>query len=131
MRRQILAAAEVTTSECSLVEASELASVTSIQISWRTTGYQTLRAHDFAGMAGLESLTISGEWLPHYYGVRSLPLGIFDDLVNLNRLSLYDNEIESLPAGIFDRLTKLVRAGSQTQPVDLARAGTVQRVESA
>ncbi|KOC53091.1 hypothetical protein ADU90_00225 [Clostridium botulinum] len=39
--------------------------------------------------------------------IKDLPEGVFDRLVNLERLDLSGNRLSSLPTGIFDKLTKL------------------------
>jgi hypothetical protein len=37
----------------------------------------------------------------------SLPVGVFDKLINLNSLSLDSNQLTTMPAGVFDLLTSL------------------------
>ena len=42
-------------------------------------------------------------------GLKSLPNGLFDSLVNLSVLRLSDNQLQGLPLGIFDKLTRLTQ----------------------
>ncbi len=53
----------------------------------------------------------------------TLPLGIFDNLVNLQRLDLDDNEFTTLPLGIFDNLVNLQSLSLSGNPIATWRDG--------
>ena len=61
-------------------------------------------AGDLDGLTGMTSLTVEGV---QGQSARSLPAGIFDDLVSLEELSLVRSGLSSLPADVFDKLVYL------------------------
>ena len=122
----ILATTEVSASDCALVLASELALITSLQISGESL--ISLQDGDLAGLTGLTTLEIvdapAFDTLPAgifdelsglttlriidtLFGGHFLPTGIFDQLTSLETLELEENRLSNLPTGIFDRLTSL------------------------
>ena len=84
---------------CDQVTTNHLASITGeLGLAYLTS----LQANDFAGLSCLETLSTRSTQLTN------LPAGIFDDLANLQTLSLSDNrQLTNLPAGIFDELPNL------------------------
>ena len=108
--------ARVTATDCALVSASQLAAITSLDLSGK---YMiSLQAHDFAGLTGLTELDLSLNRLG------TLPAGVFADLVNLTHLDLDLAGLSSLPAGVFDTLTNLTHLdlclnGLKTLPTGL------------
>nr|AIO08237.1 variable lymphocyte receptor C [Petromyzon marinus] len=70
---------------------------------------------DFNQLASIDAKAFQG--LPHLTflsitnnpQLQSLPVGVFDQLKNLNELYLNDNQLKSLPPRVFDSLTKLTR----------------------
>ena len=123
VRTAILAAREVTASDCTLVSASELAEITALSLVGKSI--KSLQAGDFDGLTGLEKLEMDDNLLAGIpegvfdqltnlkkldlcgNSLRGLPLGVFDKLTRLETLNLYDNLLLSLPLGVFDQLTRL------------------------
>nr|AGJ51096.1 variable lymphocyte receptor C [Petromyzon marinus] len=67
--------------------------------------YNKLASIDAKAFQGLPHITfLSITYNPQ---LQSLPVGVFDQLKNLNELRLASNQLKSLPPGVFDRLTKL------------------------
>nr|AIO08230.1 variable lymphocyte receptor C [Petromyzon marinus] len=68
---------------------------------------------DFNQLASIDAKAFQG--LPHLTflsitnnpQLQSLPVGVFDQLKNLNELRLSSNKLKSLPPAVFDKLTKL------------------------
>nr|ABB21160.1 variable lymphocyte receptor A [Eptatretus stoutii] len=61
----------------------------------------SLSAKAFHSLSSLTFLDLS------YNQLQTLPVGVFDHLVNLDKLYLRQNQLRSLPRGVFDSLTKL------------------------
>ena len=105
--------AAIPATDCAMVTASELTSVTRLDFDGnnpfnRVTSLQT---GDLDGLSGLLYLNFGdGFWegagVP---GFSSIPMGLFDDLTSLETLDIADNnQVSSLPDGVFDQLTKLI-----------------------
>ena len=95
----ILAATPTTDDVCSVVLKSELAEITSLDLS--SQSISALRTGDFAGLPGLTYLDLSDNDLP------GLAEYVFDDLAALTTLDLSDNVLASLSADVFDDLAAL------------------------
>ncbi len=83
---------------CDQVTANQLATITLLEFEHQSL---TMQSNDFAGLSGLETLSI------RYTQLTSLPAGLFDGLTNLQTLYLGNNRLTSLPANIFDELPNL------------------------
>ena len=105
--------AAIPATDCAMVTASELTSVTRLDFDGnnpfnRVTSLQT---GDLDGLSGLLYLNFGdGFWegagVP---GFSSIPMGLFDDLTSLETLDIADNKnVSSLPDGVFDQLTNLI-----------------------
>ncbi len=99
VRDGLLGVGEVTTTDCALVDADELATVATLDLT--AERIFSLDAGDFAGLSGLTNLVLEVNRL------EALPAGVFDPLTNLTWLDLCINYLRSLPVGVFDQLTKL------------------------
>ena len=91
--------------DCADVTDAHLASVG--ELEFRGGGgvsLVTFAAGDLDGLTGMSSLTVEGT---ESQSARSLPDGIFDDLVSLEELSLVRSGLSSLPADVFDKLASL------------------------
>nr|AIO08255.1 variable lymphocyte receptor C [Petromyzon marinus] len=62
----------------------------------------SIDAKAFHGLRHLTFLSITNN--PQ---LQSLPVGVFDQLKNLNELRLDSNKLQTLPSGVFDQLTEL------------------------
>nr|AIO08102.1 variable lymphocyte receptor C [Petromyzon marinus]AIO08254.1 variable lymphocyte receptor C [Petromyzon marinus] len=60
--------------------------------------------------------------------LQSLPVGVFDQLKNLNELRLSSNQLKSLPSGVFDSLTKLTRLDLNTNQLQSIPAGAFDKL---
>nr|AIO08264.1 variable lymphocyte receptor C [Petromyzon marinus] len=67
--------------------------------------YNKLASIDAKAFQGLPHLTFLS--ITNNPQLQSLPVGVFDQLKNLNELRLANNQLTSLPPGVFDKLTKL------------------------
>ena len=115
--------AQVTASDCTAVSARELAAITALNLAEQSI--RSLRAGDFDGLTGLETLEMDFNSLTgipeavidHLTSLKKLNLcdnrlssmrsGVFAGLTGLTELNLYGNELQSLPAGVFAGLTGL------------------------
>ena len=86
-------------SDCSAVTETELAMITSLDLS--NASITSLNAGDLDGMFSLKTLYLDNNDLS------SLPAGVFDDLVSLGSLHLNGNKLTTIPNGIFSNLTSL------------------------
>ena len=84
---------------CADVTEEMLGVVRSVQLNRQ--GIRRLRSGDFAGLAGLDELELTGNQLPE------LPPGIFTGLSRLRRLFLSQNQLSELPPGLFRGLSDL------------------------
>ena len=105
VRKGIMDQAEATL--CSEPDEADLASITELAIcpsssECGTGGVTNLHERDFAGLAGLERLTV-------YNNARltRLPERVFAGLSRLRNLNLQHNSLTELPAGLFGGLTDL------------------------
>ena len=102
---------------CATISSAQLATITSLGHGRIAETFTALKAGDLAGLTGLTTLTLSGRYIFSEEEndfittgrLGTLPAGVFDDLTNLTRLSLYNTQVAALPPGIFDKLTKLTR----------------------
>nr|AIO08241.1 variable lymphocyte receptor C [Petromyzon marinus] len=67
--------------------------------------YNQLASIDAKAFQGLRHLTFLS--ITNNPQLQSLPVGVFDQLKNLNELRLTTNQLKSLPPRVFDSLTKL------------------------
>nr|AIO08232.1 variable lymphocyte receptor C [Petromyzon marinus] len=77
----------------------------------------------FHGLARLTYLTITSN--PQ---LQSLPVGVFDQLKNLNELRLSSNKLKSLPPRVFDSLTKLTELQLHTNQLQSIPAGAFDKL---
>ena len=85
---------------CGRVTDAHLAAVTG-SLNLMNAGISSLRPDDFAGLANLQGLILSGNRLT------MLPAGIFFGLTNLETLQLDNNQLQSLSEDLFAGLTNL------------------------
>ena len=103
---------------CSQVTATHLAGMTTLSVD----GLTSLAVGDFAGLSGLQDLTIYGS------GIETLPVGLFDGLDSLEGLYIQMG-LTHLPKDIFRGLDKVWRLSSggpihiTGQPRNYLRAG--------
>ncbi len=103
--------------DCRHVTGTHLLAITSLSIGddrLETTG---LRAGDFAGLAGLRTLSLRNS------GLSALPAGVFDGLTALTRLDLAVNSLTTVPAGVFDDLTALTNLNMARNSLTALPAG--------
>ena len=60
--------------------------------------------------------------------IHKLPKGIFDNLINLEKLYLSGNKIKELPEGIFDKLTNLKTLGLSTNLIEKLPKGIFDKL---
>ena len=118
----ILATGAVTTSDCSLVPASELASVRRLDLDNQSIA--SLQAGDFAGLTSLRKLVLEDNELT------KLPADVFDGLTSLTLLDLCANPLESLPPGVFDQLTSLKKLDLYVIPLESLPPGVFDQLSS-
>ena len=111
----ILAAFQVTTTDCAAVDEAELAKITSLNLSNKSIS--ALASGDFAGLTGLTTLSLGRNSL-------TTPDDVFDPLSSLIVVNLQSNQLTALPADVFDGLTSLthLRLGANdltTLPADV------------
>ena len=118
VRKAILQAVPtLTASDCHDVSASDLAGVTSLDVSDESV--ESLRKSDFAGLTGLTSLDLSGNSLDY------LPDDLFDDLAALTSLSLANNDIAEVSKRIFREVTGLEELRLNGNPLGALSGGTL------
>ena len=96
-------AAITPTPVCASVTAAELASITTPGLS--VVNAVELQSGDFAGLSGLESLSVTG--ISSGNQLSALPGDIFVGLSSLTSLSLTNHTLSTLPVGVFTGLTSL------------------------
>ena len=85
---------------CSAVTDADLAAVTGT-LNLEDAGLSSLRAGDFSGLTGLQSLYLG------YNQLTALPADIFSGLANLGGVRLTKNKLQALPSGVFAGLVNL------------------------
>ena len=106
VRNAIVVAAVAATADCSQVTAAHLAGMTTLSVD----GLTSLAVGDFAGLSGLQDLTIHGS------GIETLPVGLFDGLDSLEELYVLTG-LTHLPKDIFRGLGKVWRLRIEGLPV--------------
>ncbi|MCY3887788.1 MAG: putative Ig domain-containing protein, partial [Chloroflexi bacterium] len=109
--------AQLNNRACATITSAQLATITQLGHRRIAESFTALQAGDLAGLTGLTHLTLTGRYIFSDEEndfittgrLATLPAGVFDDLTNLTRLSLYNTQVAVLPPGIFDQLTKLTR----------------------
>ena len=91
---------QLPTSNCREVTSAQLAEITTVDASRRTL--MSLQSGDFAGLSGLQSLSL------HVNSLRTLPADVFDGLSSLRTLNIWQNSLRTLPADVFDGLSSLI-----------------------
>ena len=91
--------ADLSASDCSAVTATQLAGVTTLNLS--NLRLHALQDGDFANFTGLQNLHI------HVNKLTTLPSDVFDGLSSVQRIDLFDNELTTLPEDLFDGLSGL------------------------
>ena len=90
---------------CADITTSDLAGITTLQFAYFTLSggrvRDNLKSGDFAGLTGLEDITLKEHQLT------TLPADIFSGLSALTTLRLDNNQLSTLPSGIFSGLTSL------------------------
>ena len=86
--------------DCAHVTAAHLARIDR-KLGLSDRGITALKAGDFAGLAGVDTLSLGGNALS------ALSPGLFDGLTALEGLGLQENALTTLPAGLFDGLVPL------------------------
>nr|AIO08266.1 variable lymphocyte receptor C [Petromyzon marinus] len=88
--------------------------------------YNQLASIDAKAFQGLRHLTFLS--ITNNPQLQSLPVGVFDQLKNLNELRLSSNKLKSLPSGVFDRLTKLKELYLSTNQLQSIPKGVFDRL---
>ena len=101
----------VAAADCSQVTAAHLAGMTGVPI---VNGLTSLAVGDFAGLSGLQVLTINGT------GIDTLPVGLFDGLDSLEELYIQMG-LTHLPKDIFRGLGKVWQLRMEGLPVSRFR----------
>nr|AGJ51105.1 variable lymphocyte receptor C [Petromyzon marinus] len=83
----------------------------------------SIDAKAFHGLRHLTFLSITSN--PQ---LQSLPVGVFDQLKNLNELRLGENQLKSLPPRVFDSLTKLTELQLHTNQLQSIPAGAFDKL---
>ena len=95
-------------SNCANITTTHLAAILELYFdNVDNTGIRSLQSGDFAGLTGLEFLSLHGNNPVGSGRTLTLPADIFDGLASLEELDLGRNVIQSLPTGVFDDLTAL------------------------
>ena len=97
-------------SNCANITTTHLEAILELYFSnVENTGIRSLQSGDFAGLTGLEYLSLHNNNPESSGRTLTLPADIFDGLTSLEELDLGQNVIQSLPTGVFDDLTALTR----------------------
>ena len=95
-------------SNCANITTTHLAEITELYFeNVANTAIHSLQSGDFAGLTGLELLSLHNNNPVDSGRTLTLPADIFDGLTSLEDLDLGQNTIPSLPTGVFDDLTAL------------------------
>ncbi len=95
-------------SNCANITTTHLAAILELVFdNAANTGIRSLQSGDFAGLTGLEYLSLHNNNRRSDGRTLTLPADIFDGLTSLGELDLGRNVIPSLPTGVFDDLTAL------------------------
>ena len=95
-------------SNCANITTTHLAEILELFFSnQENTGIRSLQSGDFAGLTGLEFLSLHANNPVGSGRTLTLPADIFDGLTSLEELDLGRNRVPSLPTGVFDDLTAL------------------------
>ena len=121
--------AAVAATDCALVPGSQLAAVTTLDLSSQSIG--SLQADDFAGLTGLTTLDLGDNALT------TLPAGVFNPLTSLTALDLRDNTGLSYSPYLLSVLTSLITLDGATYtrpavaaaPTDLTGTFTSGNIE--
>ena len=95
---------------CDEVTDQHLAQITVLRLG--NKGLTSLKAGDFAGLSGLENLSLEANRLS------DLPEDLFAGLSNLKYLALPYNQLTELPEGLFASLSKLQDLRLDSNPLD-------------
>ena len=114
--------AQVSGTACGRVLTSELAALTSLDLSGASIA--ALQANDFAGLSGLITLDLSDNTLD------ALPPGVFDSLSSLTTLDLSNNALTTLPPGVFDPLASLTALDLSNNALTALPAGVFAALAS-
>nr|AIO08260.1 variable lymphocyte receptor C [Petromyzon marinus] len=88
--------------------------------------YNQLASIDAKAFQGLPHLTFLS--ITNNPQLQSLPVGVFDQLKNLNELRLDFNKLKSLPSGVFDSLTKLTWLGLEQNQLQSIPKGAFDKL---
>ena len=136
---ELVRAAQSNTSlNCEDVTDEHLGALTDhFEIRSRTSlpGITALKTGDFAGLSGIERMTLVGQQLVHLpegvfdglgpaltllilsdNNLQSIAPGVFDLLTGLEGLVLTHNDLESLPPGLFEKLTQVAEVHLLNNP---------------
>ena len=106
--RDVIVSAVSGVSNCANITTTHLAAILELEFSNNdNTGIRSLQSGDFAGLTGLEFLSLHDNNPVGSGRTLTLPADIFDGLASLEELDLGRNVIQSLPTGVFDDLTAL------------------------
>ncbi len=113
VRDEIVASVNGKTS-CADITTSDLAGITSLNFIYLSVSGRVrddLKSGDFAGLTGLELITLDSHQL------KTLPADIFSGLSALENLRLQNNQLSTLPSGIFAGLTALTELDLSSNPL--------------
>ena len=106
--RDVIVSAVSGVSNCANITTTHLAAILELYFdNVDNTGIRSLQSGDFAGLTGLEFLSLHDNNSRLSGRTLTLPADIFDGLTSLEELDLGRNVIPSLPTGVFDDLTAL------------------------
>ena len=107
--RDVIVSAVSGVSNCANITTTHLAAILElyVPVTADNTGIRSLQSGDFAGLTGLEYLSLHNNNPVESGRTLTLPADIFDGLTSLEELDLGGNAIQSLPTGVFDDLTAL------------------------
>ena len=121
--RDAIVAAVPGKTTCGSITTADLAALTG-KLDLKDKKISSLKAGDFDGLSGVETLDLSGNSL------NALPAGIFDPLVALKTLDLDNNNLTTIPAGSFDKLTRLTALELLSNQLTTLPSGIFDRLTS-